>query len=62
MTYAKTTITCGNCGASFVTRSTKHPEIVVSVCARCHPYYTGGLRTTLHATQIDRFNRRYGRA
>lgn len=51
-------VTCA-CGNAFVTRSTK-PEIRVSVCSNCHPFYTGkrGILVT-EAGQLEKFRKRY---
>ena len=35
-------MTCG-CGNTFKTRSTK-PKIMVEVCSKCHPYFTGSVK------------------
>ncbi len=55
--YQETTVTCG-CGNSFQTRSTK-PKIVVEVCSKCHPFYTGSVKFVDTAGRVDRFNRKF---
>ena len=40
--YQDCVVTCG-CGNSFNTRSTK-PKIMVEVCSKCHPYFTGSVK------------------
>ena len=55
--YKLTTITCG-CGNSFRTRSTK-PKIIVEVCSRCHPYYTGSVKFVDAAGRVDKFNKKF---
>jgi large subunit ribosomal protein L31 len=57
--YQTCRVTCA-CGNTFETRSTK-PEIRVSVCSNCHPFYTGkrGILVT-EAGQLEKFRRRYG--
>lgn len=55
--YIDCTVTCG-CGNTFQTRSTRQ-KIVVEVCSKCHPFYTGNLKFTDTAGRIDRFNKRF---
>jgi large subunit ribosomal protein L31 len=50
-------VRCSSCGNEFQTRSTR-PEIVVDVCSKCHPAYTGIERATSSGSRIDRFERR----
>ena len=40
--YQDAVVTCG-CGNTFKTRSTK-PKIMVEVCSKCHPYFTGSVK------------------
>lgn len=55
--YVEATVTCG-CGETFKTRSTK-PKIVVEICSRCHPFYTGKQRLVDTTGKVERFRRRY---
>jgi large subunit ribosomal protein L31 len=55
--YNVVTVTCA-CGSKFQTRSTK-PELVVDVCAACHPFYTGKHRLMDTQGRVDRFRRKY---
>ena len=55
--YVEATVTCG-CGETFKTRSTK-PKIVVEICSRCHPFYTGRQRLVDTTGKVERFRRRY---
>jgi large subunit ribosomal protein L31 len=55
--YMETTVTCG-CGETFKTRSTK-PKIMVEVCSKCHPFYTGKQKILDSAGQIERFQKRF---
>lgn len=55
--YVETTVTCG-CGETFKTRSTK-PKIVVEICSKCHPFYTGRQRLVDTTGKVERFRRRY---
>ncbi|MDI6759196.1 MAG: 50S ribosomal protein L31 [Candidatus Brocadiaceae bacterium] len=55
--YVEATVTCG-CGETFKTRSTK-PKIVVEICSKCHPFYTGRQRLVDTTGKVERFRRRY---
>lgn len=37
--YSKITVTCMNCGATFVIGSTSE-TVVANLCSQCHPAYT----------------------
>ncbi len=52
-----TSVRCTSCGTTFTTRSTRS-EIVVDVCSKCHPAYTGIERATRSGSRIERFERR----
>lgn len=56
--YKDATVTCA-CGEKFQTKSTKE-EIVVEVCSKCHPFYTGKQSRTSRAGRVDKFNKKYG--
>ena len=56
--YKQTTIRCA-CGNIIETGSTKE-NIVVDVCSKCHPFYTGQQKTAQARGRIDKFNRKYG--
>ena len=56
-----TTVRCGSCGNEFTTRSAR-AELVLDVCANCHPAYTGIERELVRGNRIDRFERRRARA
>jgi len=55
--YQECTVSCG-CGNTFVTRSTR-PKIVVEVCMKCHPFYTGSVKFVDTAGRVDRFNKKF---
>ncbi len=55
--YIETTVLCG-CGETFKTRSTK-PKIVVEICSKCHPFYTGKQKLVDTTGKVERFKRRY---
>lgn len=56
--YVETTITC-TCGAVYNTRSTV-PELKISICAACHPFFTGEQRFVDTAGRVEKFARRFG--
>lgn len=52
-----TTVQCA-CGVTFeVTSTTK--EAKVSICSKCHPFYTGQQKLIDTEGRVDRFRRRY---
>jgi large subunit ribosomal protein L31 len=55
--YVEATVRC-SCGNTFTTRATK-PEIVVELCANCHPFYTGKQKLVDSGGRVERFRRRY---
>lgn len=57
--YVEATVICG-CGETFKTRSTK-PKIVVEICSKCHPFYTGKQKLVDTTGKVERFHRRYKR-
>ena len=48
------------CGNAFKTRSTKE-EIATTLCAKCHPFYTGDQKLVDTAGQIDKFNKKFNK-
>lgn len=56
-TYKDATVTCA-CGATFQTRSTKD-KIAVSICSKCHPFYTGKEKFVDTARRIEKFQKKY---
>jgi large subunit ribosomal protein L31 len=46
------------CGSSFQTTSTK-PEMKVTICSGCHPFFTGSQRHVDTAGRIEKFNKRF---
>ena len=48
---------CSSCGSTFRVRSTAE-DILVDVCANCHPAYTGRERAVASGGRIERFERR----
>lgn len=57
--YYQATVYCGGCGNTFVTGSTI-PELRVTVCSNCHPFFTGKQRLMDTEGRVDRFKRKYG--
>ena len=56
--YIETTVVCG-CGEKFTTRSTID-RIVVEICSKCHPFYTGKQKYVDTAGRIEKFQKKYG--
>ena len=56
--YADTNVKCA-CGNHFVTRSTHKGDIVVEICAACHPFFTGKQKLVDTAGRIERFRRKF---
>jgi len=56
--YFPTTIRCA-CGSIIETKSTKK-DIVVEICSKCHPFYTGKKKLVDSAGRVERFKRKYG--
>ena len=48
------------CGDSFKTLSTVD-EIKVTLCSKCHPFYTGEQRFVDTAGRIEKFEKKYGK-
>lgn len=55
--FAEAKVTCGSCGKTWTTGSTK-PELRVELCSNCHPFYTGEQRIVDTEGQVDRFYKR----
>ena len=56
--YVETTVVCG-CGETWKTRSTKE-KIVVEICSKCHPCFTGKQKYVDTAGRVEKFQRKYG--
>ncbi|MEW6616458.1 MAG: 50S ribosomal protein L31 [Thermodesulfobacteriota bacterium] len=56
--YSQTNIRCA-CGNTIETRSTKK-DIVVEICSKCHPFFTGKQKLIDSAGRVERFRRKYG--
>lgn len=58
--YEEVKVVC-SCGATFTTRSTLGKEqLLLEVCAKCHPFYTGTQKIVDTAGRVDRFRQKYG--
>ena len=55
--YEEVTIKCA-CGNEFKTRSTK-PDIRLSLCSECHPFFTGKQKFVDTAGRIEKFQKRF---
>ena len=55
--FEDSTVTCA-CGAQYAVGSTRK-EAKISICAKCHPFYTGKQRYVDTEGRVDRFRRRY---
>jgi len=51
------TVHCA-CGNEFETRSTT-PSIRVTICSKCHPFYTGQEKFVDTAGRIEKFKNKY---
>lgn len=52
-----THVRCSACGHEFTTRAVRE-ELVLEVCANCHPAYTGIERPITQGSRVERFERR----
>ncbi len=50
------------CGNTFETRSTNKGDIVVEICAMCHPFFTGKQKLVDTAGRVERFRRKVANA
>ncbi|MBC7218256.1 MAG: 50S ribosomal protein L31 [Candidatus Caldatribacterium sp.] len=57
--YQETRVICA-CGNTFVTKSTKFPEIRVEICAKCHPFFTGQQKLVDTTGRVEKFRSKYG--
>ncbi len=49
------------CGHEFQTRTTAK-ELKVTICSKCHPFYTGDQKFVDTAGRIEKFNKKFGKA
>ncbi len=57
--YQAVQVTCA-CGNVVETYSTS-PEISISICSGCHPFYTGKQKLVDTAGRVERFRQRYAK-
>jgi large subunit ribosomal protein L31 len=55
--YETINVKCA-CGNHFETRSTNKGDIVVEICAQCHPFVTGKQKLVDTAGRVERFRRK----
>ena len=55
--YMDTQVKC-SCGNEFVVKSTTN-DLLVEVCDKCHPFYTGKQGAVSKTGNVEKFNRRY---
>ena len=56
--YSADGVVCGSCGTEWAIGSTRK-GLRVSICANCHPFYTGEQRMLIDSEgQVDRFMKR----
>jgi len=58
--YFQANCVCIGCNATFVVGSTIE-EIRVSVCSKCHPFYTGKKMLLDTEGRVDRFKKKYAK-
>lgn len=58
--YPDAKVRCA-CGNEFVVGSTRK-ELVIDICAKCHPYYTGKQQLVDTAGRVERFRSRTTKA
>ena len=59
--YKEVKVVC-SCGNTFETRSTSSKEtLMIEVCSKCHPFYTGKQKIVDTAGRVDRFQQKYAR-
>jgi large subunit ribosomal protein L31 len=59
--YENINVKCA-CGNAFETRSTNKRDIVVEICAACHPFFTGKQKLVDTAGRVERFRRKVATA
>lgn len=57
--YKEIKVSC-SCGSVFETRSTAGKDLLLEVCSKCHPFYTGKQKIVDTAGRVDRFQQKYG--
>ncbi len=57
--YVKTAVRCA-CGETFETGSVKE-SMIVDICSKCHPFYTGRQKLIDTGGRVDKFKKRMER-
>ena len=57
--YHETKVQCA-CGNEFTAGSTAK-KIVVEICSKCHPFFTGKQKLVDSAGRVERFKRKYAK-
>ena len=57
--YGAIKATC-SCGNVIETQSTLGKDILIDVCSRCHPFYTGKQKIPDSGGRVDQFKKRFG--
>ncbi len=57
--YKQTTIKCA-CGEVISIGSTKE-DIMVEICSKCHPFYTGKQKLIDTGGRVEKFNKKFNR-
>jgi large subunit ribosomal protein L31 len=50
------------CGTNFATRSTHKGDILLEICASCHPFFTGKQKLIDTAGRVERFRRKFAKS
>lgn len=58
--HPKAKVTCA-CGNSFTVGSARE-QLEVSICAKCHPFYTGTEKIVDTRGRVDRFKKRLAKS
>ncbi len=58
--YETITVRCA-CGESFETKSTLCRDLLVEVCSKCHPFYTGKQGKISSEGRVGKFKAKYGK-
>jgi large subunit ribosomal protein L31 len=59
--YENIQVKCA-CGSNFETRSTHKGDIVLEICAACHPFFTGKQKLIDTAGRVERFRRKFAKS
>ena len=58
--YETITVKCA-CGDQFETKSTLCKDLLVEVCSKCHPFYTGKQGKISAEGRVGKFKAKYGK-